>query len=207
MNINYVDKTISSKIVYYGPALSGKTTNLDSLCKMEPNKTGKLITLNTENERTVFFDYLKVLETVGGFKLKTSFYTVPGQPVHHATRKLVLSGVDAVVFIADSDPAKIEANQTALVELNEFLKGQDLNLETLPYVLQLNKRDLTNAEDMESLSQKLRFKNERIIEAVATDWKGVLETKDAIISELIAKAQELFKPRVSDHTVTGQVSG
>ena len=190
MNIDYIGKTLKCKIVYYGPALSGKTTNLESICQLEPNAAGKLLTLNTELERTVFFDYLLVQEMIRGFKVQLTFYTVPGQRIHHVTRKLVLSGADAVVFIADSSNDRMEDNLVALQELREFLVGHNLNLDTLPYVLQLNKRDVETADSVENLTKALRFKGESVIEAVATNLEGVMETKEAITKALISDIKE-----------------
>src|SRR4030088_701850 len=142
--INYSSREINCKIVYYGPGLCGKTTNLQYIYnKTNPDAKGKMISLATETERTLFFDFLPLdLGQVRGFKTRFHLYTVPGQVFYDASRKLILKGVDGVVFIADSQDARMEANQESLQNLDKNLKEQGYDLKTVPYVLQMNKRDL-----------------------------------------------------------------
>ena len=145
--INYASREINCKIVYYGPGLCGKTTNLQFIYdKTNPNAKGKLISLATETDRTLFFDFLPLeLGNVRGFKTRFHLYTVPGQVFYDASRKLILKGVDGVVFVADSQEARIDANLESLRNLEINLKEQGYDLYTIPYVLQLNKRDLPTA--------------------------------------------------------------
>src|SRR5471032_460631 len=144
--INYAAREINCKIVYYGPGLCGKTTNLQYIYdRTNPAAKGKLISLATETDRTLFFDFLPLdLGTVRGFKTRFHLYTVPGQVFYEASRRLILKGADGVVFVADSQAERIDANLETLDNLREHLKDHNLNFDTIPYVLQLNKRDLPN---------------------------------------------------------------
>src|SRR5574338_523126 len=151
--INYASREINCKLVYYGPGLGGKTTNREFVYnKVSPNSRGKLISLATETERTLFFDFLPVdLGTIRGFKTRFHLYTVPGQVYYNASRKLILKGVDGVVFVADSQIERMEANIESLENLRLNLTEQGYDLDKLPYVIQYNKRDLPNAAPMEQL--------------------------------------------------------
>src|SRR4026207_79421 len=164
--INYAAREINCKIVYYGPGLCGKTTNLQWIYdKTNPQAKGKLISLATETDRTLFFDFLPLdLGTVRGFKTRFHLYTVPGQVFYDASRKLILKGVDGVVFVADSQEARMEANVESLQNLDKNLKAQGYDLLKLPYVLQLNKRDLNNIITVEDLAAELQRKGEPVIE-------------------------------------------
>ncbi|MDQ3820311.1 MAG: GTPase domain-containing protein, partial [Acidobacteriota bacterium] len=144
--INYASREINCKIVYYGPGLCGKTTNLQYIFdSTAPQSKGKLISLATETDRTLFFDFMPLeLGTVRGFKTRFHLYTVPGQVFYDASRKLILKGVDGVVFVADSQEERMDANIESLYNLEENLQSQGYNLMNIPYVLQLNKRDLPN---------------------------------------------------------------
>src|SRR5580692_6919858 len=144
--INYASREINCKIVYYGPGLGGKTSNLEHIYgKVQPDTRGKLISLATETERTLFFDFLPVdLGTIRGFKTRFHLYTVPGQVYYNASRKLILKGVDGIVFVADSQIERMEANVESMYNLEANLKQQSYELAKIPYVLQLNKRDLPN---------------------------------------------------------------
>src|SRR6186713_1944641 len=155
--INYASREINCKIVYYGPGLGGKTTNLEYVYgKVSPDTRGKLISLATETERTLFFDFLPVdLGTIRGFKTRFHLYTVPGQVYYDASRKLILKGVDGVVFVADSQMERMEANIESLDNLRTNLQEQGYNLDKLPYVVQYNKRDLPNAAPIDELRQLL----------------------------------------------------
>ena len=174
--INFAAREINCKLVYYGAGLGGKTTNLEKVFEMAPNK-GKMISLATESDRTLFFDFLPLdLGTVRGFKTRFHLYTVPGQVFYDASRKLILRGVDGVVFVADSQEERLEANQESIDNLVENLKEHGFDLMNLPYVLQLNKRDLPNAMPRDALIKELRRKDEPVMDAVAYKGTGVFET-------------------------------
>jgi signal recognition particle receptor subunit beta len=190
--INYASREINCKIVYYGPGLCGKTTNLQYVYdKTNPTAKGKLISLATETDRTLFFDFLPLeLGTVRGFKTRFHLYTVPGQVFYDASRKLILKGVDGVVFVADSQEERMDANIEALDNLAQNLKLQGYDLMAIPYVLQLNKRDLSTALPVAELKRELVRKNEPIIEAVASKGVGVFDTLRAVAKLVL---QELTK--------------
>ena len=181
--INYAAREINCKIVYYGPGLGGKTTNIQWIHeKTRADAKGKLISLATESERTLFFDFLPIeLGTIRGFRMRFHLYTVPGQVFYDASRKLILKGVDGVVFVADSQEARMDANIEAVTNLHENLKEQGYNLARMPYALQLNKRDLPSAVALAELEKALRVKDEPVFEAVATNGDGVFETLKSII--------------------------
>jgi hypothetical protein len=155
--INYASREINCKIVYYGPGLGGKTTNLEHVYqKVSPNTRGKLISLATESERTLFFDFLPVdLGTIRGFKTRFHLYTVPGQVYYNASRKLILKGVDGVVFVADSQMDRMEANQEAMQNLYDNMAEYGYDLTRMPFVVQYNKRDLPNAAPLAELQAAL----------------------------------------------------
>ncbi len=155
--INYASREINCKLVYYGPGLGGKTTNLEFVFnKVAPNSRGKLISLATETERTLFFDFLPVdLGTIRGFKTRFHLYTVPGQVYYNASRKLILKGVDGVVFVADSQIERMEANIEAMQNLYDNMAQHGYNLATIPFVVQYNKRDLPNAATVKELQAAL----------------------------------------------------
>jgi signal recognition particle receptor subunit beta len=174
--INFAAREINCKLVYYGAGLGGKTTNLQVIFDNAPNK-GKMISLATESDRTLFFDFLPLdLGTVRGFKTRFHLYTVPGQVFYDASRKLILRGVDGVVFVADSQEERMDANLEALDNLEENLKEHGYDFAKVPYVLQLNKRDLPNALPVDVLKQQLVRKGEPVFEAVAYKNVGVFET-------------------------------
>ncbi len=155
--INYASREINCKLVYYGPGLGGKTTNLEYVYnKVSPNSRGKLISLATETERTLFFDFLPVdLGTIRGFKTRFHLYTVPGQVYYNASRKLILKGVDGVVFVADSQIERMEANIESMQNLYDNMAQHGYNLTTIPFVVQYNKRDLPNAATIGELQAAL----------------------------------------------------
>src|SRR5215216_5464563 len=179
--INYASREINCKIVYYGPGLCGKTTNLQYIFdKTNPAAKGKLISLATETDRTLFFDFLPLeLGTVRGFKTRFHLYTVPGQVFYDASRKLILKGVDGVVFVADSQIGRIEANLESLENLRTNLSEQGYQLDKLPYVIQYNKRDLPEVASMEELKQLLNPTNVPEFEGVARTGVGVFDTLKA----------------------------
>ncbi|MEO8500566.1 MAG: ADP-ribosylation factor-like protein [Vicinamibacteria bacterium] len=180
--INYASREINCKIVYYGPGLCGKTTNLQHIYdKSTVGTKGKLISLATETDRTLFFDFLPLeLGTVRGFKTRFHLYTVPGQVFYDASRKLILKGVDGVIFVADSQEERMDANIEALDNLVTNLKGQGYDFNTIPYVLQFNKRDLPTAMPMEEMKKILCRRNEPVVEACASKGTGVFETLRAV---------------------------
>lgn len=174
--INFAAREINCKLVYYGPGLGGKTTNLQVVYDNAPNK-GKMISLATESDRTLFFDFLPLdLGTVRGFKTRFHLYTVPGQVFYDASRKLILRGVDGVVFVADSQEERMDANMESLDNLQENLREHGYDFAKIPYVLQLNKRDLPSALPIDALSKELVRKGEAVFEAVAYKNVGVFET-------------------------------
>jgi signal recognition particle receptor subunit beta len=176
--INYASREINCKIVYYGPGLCGKTTNLQFIYnKTAADAKGKMISLATETERTLFFDFLPLaLGEIKGFKTRFHLYTVPGQVFYDASRKLILKGVDGVVFVADSQEERIDANIESLDNLNINLKEQGYDLNRIPYVIQYNKRDLPNIVTVEELRSELNPTGVPDFEACATTGDGVFET-------------------------------
>ncbi|MEJ2188849.1 MAG: ADP-ribosylation factor-like protein [Acidobacteriota bacterium] len=185
--INYAAREINVKIVFYGPGLCGKTTNLQYIFeKSSPQQKGKLISLATETDRTLFFDFLPLdLGSVRGFKTRFHLYTVPGQVFYDASRKLILKGVDGVVFVADSQEARMDANEESLHNLGENLRENGFELKTIPYVLQFNKRDLPTAVAVDDMYRLLNFKGEPTFEAIATQGMGVFETLKAVAKQIL----------------------
>ncbi len=186
--INYASREINCKIVYYGPGLCGKTTNLQYIYdKTNPQAKGKLISLATETDRTLFFDFLPLeLGTVRGFKTRFHLYTVPGQVFYDASRKLILKGVDGVIFVADSQVERMDANVEAIENLDTNLRTQGYDLMAIPYVLQLNKRDLPNVASVDEMKRLLTKKNEPVFEAVAAKGPGVFETLKGVAKLVLA---------------------
>lgn len=180
--INYASREINCKIVYYGPGLCGKTTNLQYIYeKTSPDAKGKMISLATETERTLFFDFLPLaLGEIRGFKTRFHLYTVPGQVFYDASRKLILKGVDGVVFVADSQEERFDANLESLENLRYNLQEQGYELDNLPYVIQYNKRDLPDVMPVEELRRELNTTNVPDFEASALTGEGVFETLKAI---------------------------
>jgi signal recognition particle receptor subunit beta len=176
--INYSSREINCKIVYYGPGLCGKTTNLQYVFKKtKPEQKGKLISLATETERTLFFDFLPLaLGDIKGFKVRFHLYTVPGQVFYAASRKLILKGVDGVVFVADSQVERMEANMESFDDLKLNLAEQGYELEKLPCTIQFNKRDLPNVAPVKEMTTILNPNNIPVFEAVAVSGAGVFET-------------------------------
>jgi mutual gliding-motility protein MglA len=176
--VNYHTKEINCKIVYYGPGLGGKTTNIQYIYqKTSSNNKGQMITLNTENERTLFFDFLPLdLGEIRGFKTRFHLYTVPGQVFYEASRKLILRGVDGIVFVADSQVERMEANIESYQGLERNLAEQGYDISKVPMVMQWNKRDLPNIVPVEDLQFQLNKRKFPAFEAVATNGTGVFET-------------------------------
>jgi signal recognition particle receptor subunit beta len=190
--INYASREINCKIVYYGPGLCGKTTNLQYIYdKTNPGAKGKLISLATETDRTLFFDFLPLeLGTVRGFKTRFHLYTVPGQVFYDASRKLILKGVDGVVFVADSQRERMEANIESIRNLESNLKEHGLDLKTIPYALQFNKRDLPTSMPVDELYRTLNFKREPTFEAVAPQGVGVFDTLKAVAKLILIELRK-----------------
>jgi signal recognition particle receptor subunit beta len=180
--INLLQREINCKIVYYGPGLCGKTTNLQVIYnKTNPEAKGKMISLATETERTLFFDFLPLaLGEIRGFKTRFHLYTVPGQVFYDASRKLILKGVDGVVFVADSQIARMEANEESLANLRVNLAEQGYSLDKLPYVVQYNKRDMPSVAPVEELRALLNPQGVPDFEAVAATGVGVFETLKSV---------------------------
>ena len=187
--INFAAREINCKIVYYGAGLGGKTTNLQVIYqKTAEQQKGKMISLATETERTLFFDFLPLdLGSVRGFKTRIHLYTVPGQVFYDASRKLILRGVDGIVFVADSQEQRMDANVEALENLMSNLREHGYDFNKIPYVLQLNKRDLPNILSVDALGKELRKKNEPMLEAVAFQGTGVFETLKEIAKQVLTE--------------------
>jgi hypothetical protein len=190
--INYASREINCKLVYYGPGLGGKTTNIKHVYeKTNPGSKGKLISLATETDRTLFFDFLPLdLGEIRGFRTRFHLYTVPGQVFYDASRKLILKGVDGIVFVADSQAARMEANLESLRNLELNLKDQGYDLRTMPYVAQFNKRDLPTAMPVDEMKRQLHFKDEPIFEAVASQGTGVFETLKTIAKMVLLELRK-----------------
>ena len=190
--VNRVTKEVNCKIVYYGPGLCGKTTNLQYMfATTKPESRGKMISLATETERTLFFDFLPLsLGEIRGFKTRFHLYTVPGQVFYDASRKLILKGVDGVVFVADSQIERMEANLESAENLRINLSEQGYDLDKIPYVVQYNKRDLPNAAPMDELQGLLNPKSAPSFEAVAPKGEGVYDTLKSIARLILTELKK-----------------
>ena len=193
--INYSSREINCKIVYYGPGLCGKTTNLQHIySKTNPELKGKMISLATETERTLFFDFLPLsLGQIRGFKTRFHLYTVPGQVFYDASRKLILKGVDGVVFVADSQIERMEANLESLDNLKLNLAEQGYDLDKTPYIMQYNKRDLPNAAPLDEMRRLLNPSDVPDFEACATGGTGVFETLKAVARGVLSDLKQMSK--------------
>jgi len=190
--INFAAREINCKIVYYGPGLGGKTTNLQHIFdKTGEQQKGKMISLATETDRTLFFDFLPLdLGTIRGFKTRFHLYTVPGQVFYDASRKLILRGVDGVVFVADSQSERADANVEAQENLVQNLNEHGYDFATIPYVLQLNKRDLPNVLSVDEMKQQLRRREEPVFESIASQGQGVFETLKEIARQVLVELKK-----------------
>jgi hypothetical protein len=190
--INYASREINCKIVYYGPGLCGKTTNIQWIFEQaNPDKRGKLVSLATETDRTLFFDFLPLdMGMVKGFKVRFHLYTVPGQVFYDASRKLILRGCDGIIFVADSQQARMEANIESIANLATNLRENGFDVRSIPYVLQLNKRDMPSAAPVAEMERLLRFRGEPMIEAVANQGTGVIETLKAAARQILMELQK-----------------
>lgn len=190
--INYSAREINCKLVYYGPGLCGKTTNLQYIYnKTKADAKGKMISLATETERTLFFDFLPLsLGEIRGFRTRFHLYTVPGQVFYDASRKLILKGVDGVCFVADSQMERMEANIESLENLRDNLTEQGYDLDKLPYVVQYNKRDLPSAVPVEELAAALNPTGVPEFEGVATTGVGVFDTLKAMAKQVLTELRK-----------------
>lgn len=190
--VNHTTREINAKIVYYGPGLCGKTTNIHLIYhRIAPGQRGKLISLATESDRTLFFDFLPVeLGTIKNYKVRFHLYTVPGQVFYNATRKLVLKGADGVIFVADSQRSMLDANVESISNLKDNFADMDINLDEFPMVIQYNKRDLDDVMDIEELNAALNPRGVPYYEAVAKTGEGVLKTFTAISKLVLQDMQK-----------------
>jgi len=190
--VNFATREINCKIVYYGPGLSGKTTNIKWIYDhIRPENRGEMITLATETERTLFFDFVPIeVSNVKGFKVRFHLYTTPGQIIYQASRKLILKGVDGIVFVADSQEERHDANLDTLDDMIENLEDYDIKIENIPLVFQYNKRDLPNILPVDVLRRDLNRWNRPDFEAVASKGVGVLETFKEITRQVLKKLKK-----------------
>jgi signal recognition particle receptor subunit beta len=185
--INYASREINCKVVYYGTGLGGKTTNLEYVySRVNPDTKGKMISLATETERTLFFDFLPIdLGSIRGFKTRFHLYTVPGQVYYNASRKLILKGVDGVIFVADSQRSRMEANVEAMYNLYENMESYGYDIETIPFVIQYNKRALSDIQSVEELRAELNPTGAPDFEGVAIEGVGVFDTLKAVSKQVV----------------------
>ena len=197
VQINFARREVQCKLVYYGPGMSGKTTNLEQIHELAPEKMkGNMTTIATDEDRTLFFDFMPLdLGTIAGLRTKFQMYTVPGQVYYDSVRKLVLEGCDGVVFVADSGPDRMDDNIESLKNLEENLKGNGIDLQSLPWVMQYNKRDLPGAIPVEDLQAKLNPKGVPHFEAVAFKGEGVMKTLKALSQLVIEKLNKDYGRR------------
>lgn len=192
MFINWALQEINLKIVYYGPGMSGKTTNLEYIhSKMDPSLAGELVSLKTKEDRTIFFDFLQLeVGRIKGKKPKFNLYTVPGQVYYASSRKVILNGVDGIVFVADSQKHRMDGNIETLLDLENNLREDGHSLDTFPWVIQYNKRDLPDIETVENLQKRLNYFNVPYYEAVGIKGNGVFDTLKAIINKVVSNVQK-----------------
>ena len=190
--INYAAKEINCKIVYYGPGLGGKTTNLQHIYnKTAPDRRGKMISLATEADRTLFFDFLPLdLGTIRGFTTRFHLYTVPGQVFYDASRKLILKGVDGIVFVADSQVDRMEANIESIRNLEENLQEHGFDLKEMPYALQFNKRDLPTVMPVDEMYRMLNYKREPTFVGIAPQGVGVFDTLKSVAKQILVELRK-----------------
>ncbi len=197
MFINWAQQEITLKIVYYGPGLSGKTTNLSYIYNnINPSLRSELITLKTKEERTLFFDFLQLeFGKVLGKKPRVNLYTVPGQVYYKQSRKIILSGVDGIVFVADCQVGRMDDNLDTLFDLENNLISMGQTLKNIPFVMQFNKWDLPNIYDLETLQERLNFYRVPHFKSIATKGVGVFETLKTIINQVINHIHQPAKYR------------
>ncbi|MDH4226543.1 MAG: GTPase domain-containing protein [Deltaproteobacteria bacterium] len=190
--INYSAREINCKIVYYGPGLCGKTTNLNFIyTKTRPDSKGKMISLATETERTLFFDFLPLaLGEIKGFKTRFHLYTVPGQIFYDASRKLILKGVDGIIFVADSQVERMDANIESLDNMKSNLEEHGYSIDKIPYVIQYNKRDMPNVAPLDEMKRVLNPTGVPDFEAAAATGEGVFETLKAVVKLVLVELKK-----------------
>ena len=191
MFINWALQEINLKIVYYGPGMSGKTTNLEYIhSKMDPSLAGELVSLKTKEDRTIFFDFLQLeVGRIKGKKPKFNLYTVPGQVYYASSRKVILNGVDGIVFVADSQKHRMDGNIETLLDLENNLREDGHSLDKFPWVIQYNKRDLPDIDSIENLQKRLNYFSVPFFEGVAIKGNGVFDTLKAIINKVVSNVQ------------------
>ncbi len=188
MHINLADRTVSFKIVYFGTGYCGKTTNILKLTEKFQGKKEEPVILANSDDRTIFFDFLYLDKgEVEGFKIRLNLYTIPGQPIYKVSRKLILKGVDGIVFVVDSSKSKLKDNIDSLKELKDYLEEMGININEIPMVIQYNKRDLPDALPIEELEKNINYMGAPYIESVALEGIGVVETLE-LITELVIKS-------------------
>jgi mutual gliding-motility protein MglA len=192
MNINWQSRQLRLKIVYYGPAMSGKTTNLEQIHKkIDPNNRSNLVSLKTNEDRTLFFDFMQFeLGKICGMSPCIQLYTVPGQEYYKASRRLILRGTDGVVFVTDSSSTRVEENQESWKDLDKYLQEMNLSIENIPLVVQYNKRDLDDALPVGRLRDNLGLLQVPEFEAIACNGEGVFNTLKAIVNRVILQVQQ-----------------
>jgi signal recognition particle receptor subunit beta len=196
--LNLRAKEINCKIVYCGPSFGGKTTNIKAIHSQLPGQhTSDLQIIDTADDRTLFFDYFSVnLARIKGMQTKFLCYAVPGQEYYKATRKMVLQGVDGIVFVADSDASRLQDNIASLADIKALLHEHGYNYATMPMVIQFNKRDLPNTLSLEQLNTALNDKNCKTFEAIALEGVGVAECFKTICNSVISKLNEISSTRI-----------
>jgi signal recognition particle receptor subunit beta len=196
MHINWQLRKLNLKIVYYGPALSGKTTNLEQIHRsVDPKRRSDLVSLKTHEDRTLYFDFLQLeLGKIAGLTPQIHLYTVPGQAYYEASRRVVLRGADGVVFVADSLPARLKANRESWEKMEAHLASFGITLTQFPLVVQFNKQDLPEALPMAVLQNMLRVKQVPVLAAAAINGQGVLESLKAITKSVIHQVQQEMGP-------------
>ncbi len=191
MFINWQSRELNLKIVYYGPALSGKTTNLEQIhARIDPKRRGELVSLKTHEDRTLFFDFMQLeLGKIGGLVPKIQLYTVPGQVYYEMSRRIVTRGVDGIVFVVDSSASRLDDNLESWASMKMNLAALKIPMKTLPIVVQLNKRDLPNALPLATLTSALPINGYTHLEAIATQSKGVFDTLKTIVNAVVTSVQ------------------
>lgn len=195
MNINWRSRELNLKIVYYGPAMSGKTTNLEKIFeRVNPARRSEMVSLKTHEDRTLFFDFFQVeLGKVGGLTPKIHLYTVPGQTYYEASRRLVLRGADGVVFVADSLPDRIQANQVSWNDLSLHLGSYGMSIDQIPVIIQCNKQDLPGALPASVISNMLNTNQRSVILAAAALGEGVADTFRTITLNVMSCVQQQIR--------------
>jgi len=194
--VNRMSKEINCKIVYYGPGLCGKTANLQYIfAATKPESRGKMISLETETERTLFFDFLPLdLGRIGEYKVRFHLYTVPGQVFYDASRRLILKGADGIIFVADSQDARLEANIESLENLEQNLASYNISLEKMPHVVQYNKRDMPSVSSLDELRENLNKRGAPDFEAIATKGTGVFDTLKGLAKLVLTQLAKQPQP-------------